>query len=57
MTLGKWALLPAADDVLEGLMEMGRADALRWAERNGWTETVREEGAAGVDRSDVAARV
>ena len=30
MTLGKWALLPAADDVLEGLVEMGRADALRW---------------------------
>lgn len=25
LTLGKWALLPAADDVLDGLVEMGRA--------------------------------
>lgn len=36
MTLGAWALLPASDDVLDELVEMGREDARRWAKRNGW---------------------
>lgn len=36
LTLGRWALLPAADDVLEDILDMGRRDARRWAAANGW---------------------
>jgi hypothetical protein len=35
-TLGKWALLPQQDDILEELARMGRRDAERWAEKNGY---------------------
>lgn len=34
-TLGKWALLPQSDDTLNELAAMGRADAERWAAKNG----------------------
>lgn len=43
MTLGRWALLPAADDTLAALVEMGREDAKRWARTNGWDGRNAEE--------------
>lgn len=36
LEMGKWALLPQDDATLDALVEMGRADANRWATLNGF---------------------
>ena len=52
VTLGKWALLPASDDILDELVEMGRRDAARWVEVNGFCED--RAAAAAVATADAA---